>query len=87
MEHAHDTAPASDEGHATELLVLGDAFLELDRDWRIVRVNRNEERLARKPRSETIGRVLWEVWPELATPSSTYWREYCRCMGGGRDAL
>ncbi len=69
-----------DDAHDTELLELGDAFFELDRDWRIVRVNRRQEALSRKPRAETIGRTFAEVWPELATPSSRYWREYRRCM-------
>ncbi|GAO01874.1 ATP-binding protein [Anaeromyxobacter sp. PSR-1] len=66
--------------HADELLELGDAFLELDRAWRIVRVNRNQERLSRRSRETTLGRVLWEVWPELARPDSPYWIEYHRVM-------
>jgi PAS domain S-box-containing protein len=66
--------------HAAELLELGDAFFELDRDWRIVRVNARQELLSRKPRSETLGRTFAEVWPELAHPDSRYSREYHRCM-------
>jgi PAS domain S-box-containing protein len=69
-----------DAQHAAELLELGDAFFELDRDWRIVRVNARQEALSRRPRSETVGRTFAEVWPELATPESRYWREYHRCM-------
>jgi PAS domain S-box-containing protein len=75
------TSTSLDEGrHAAELLELGDAFFELDREWRIVRVNQRQEQLSRKPRSETLGRTFAEVWPELATESSRYWREYRRCM-------
>ncbi|ACL65490.1 PAS/PAC sensor signal transduction histidine kinase [Anaeromyxobacter dehalogenans 2CP-1] len=66
--------------HADELLELGDAFLELDRAWRIVRVNRNQERLSQRSRDTTLGRVFWEVWPELARPESAYWVEYHRVM-------
>ncbi|ABC81555.1 sensor histidine kinase [Anaeromyxobacter dehalogenans] len=66
--------------HADELLELGDAFLELDRAWRIVRVNRNQERLSRRSRETTLGRVIWEIWPELARPDSPYWIEYHRVM-------
>jgi PAS domain S-box-containing protein len=66
--------------HADELLELGDAFLELDRAWRIVRVNRNQERLSQRSRDTTLGRVFWEVWPELARPESSYWVEYHRVM-------
>jgi PAS domain S-box-containing protein len=63
-----------------ELLELGDAFYELDRDWRYVRVNANQERLSGKRRDETLGRVFWEVWPELAQPGNPYWDEYHRVM-------
>jgi PAS domain S-box-containing protein len=80
MDHRSGTSAASHDEHAVELLELGDAFLELDRDWRIVRVNHRQEQLSRKASSETVGRSFWEVWPELATPSSAYWREYHRCM-------
>lgn len=66
--------------HADELLELGDAFLEVDRAWRIVRVNRNQERLSQRSRETTLGRVFWEVWPELARPDSPYWIEYHRVM-------
>jgi len=74
-------ARAAAEGeHAAELLELGDAFLELDSSWRIVRVNANQERLSRTPRARSLGRVFWDVWPETASPESTYHREYHRCM-------
>lgn len=66
--------------HADELLELGDAFFELDRDWRYVRVNRNQERLSRLPRDQTIGRVFWDLWPEIARPDHPYWIEYHRVM-------
>jgi PAS domain S-box-containing protein len=75
----HETI-AREDAHAAELLELGDAFFELDRDWRIVRVNRRQEALSRRPRTETVGRAFAEVWPELATPESRYWREYHRCI-------
>jgi PAS domain S-box-containing protein len=66
--------------HADELLELGDAFFELDRDWRVVRVNRNQERLSGRPREQTIGRVFWELWPEVARPDHPYWIEYHAVM-------
>jgi PAS domain S-box-containing protein len=69
---------------AAELLEFGEAFLEVDRDYRVARVNRNQERLWRKPRAETIDRVLWEVWPEIAEPDGTCWRELHQAMEGRR---
>ena len=69
-----------EEQHAAELLELGDAFVELDRNWRIVRVNHRLEKVSQKTRAEALGRTLAEVWPELATPQSIFWRECHRCM-------
>jgi PAS domain S-box-containing protein len=65
---------------AAELLEHGDAFLELDAGWRILRVNANQERMSGKPRSESVGRVLWEVWPDVADPLRRFSAEYHRCM-------
>jgi signal transduction histidine kinase len=45
-----------------------------------VLVNANHERLARKRREEMLGRSLWEVFPDIATPESVYWREYHRVV-------
>ncbi len=59
---------------------MGDAFLLLDRDWRMVRVNRNQENVSRVPREESIGRIFWELFPATSNPSSKYWQEYRRAM-------
>jgi PAS domain S-box-containing protein len=81
MSQRTDSTIAPDEAqHAAELLELGDAFFELDRDWRIVRVNRRLEEVTGKPRAETLGRTFAEVWPEVVTPASVFWRECHRCM-------
>jgi PAS domain S-box-containing protein len=77
---APTTVPPDHAQHAAELLELGDAFLELDRHWRIVRVNRRLEELSRRPRAEALGRPFAEVWPELAPPRSRLWRELRRSM-------
>lgn len=65
---------------ADELLEHGDGLVELDSSWVIVRVNAAQERATGKPRSETLGRVFWEVWPEVADPDGAQWRAYHRCM-------
>jgi PAS domain S-box-containing protein len=41
------------------------AFLFLDRDWRLRRVNATAEQLIGRSRGELQGRVLWELFPEL----------------------
>lgn len=75
LHHMRDQAR-----RVAEILELGDACFVLDPDWRMTFVNRNQERLSRKPRAETLGRVFWDIWPEIAGPHSRYWTEYHRAM-------
>ncbi|MFL5356213.1 PAS domain-containing protein [Archangium sp.] len=63
-----------------EVLEHGEAFFLLDKDFRFVLVNENQERLSRTRREDTLGRVFWEVFPTTATPDSPYWREYHRVV-------
>jgi PAS domain S-box-containing protein len=63
-----------------DALEHADAFLLLDRDFRILQVNHTQEVLSRTRREDTVGRVFWDVWPDTAGPDSPYWREYQRCM-------
>ncbi|MBE9008870.1 response regulator [Pseudanabaenaceae cyanobacterium LEGE 13415] len=42
---------------------MSEAFIALDRDWRIIYQNATAERINDKPRSEVLGRTLWEEWP------------------------
>jgi PAS domain-containing protein/anti-sigma regulatory factor (Ser/Thr protein kinase) len=46
---------------------MADGFLSVDSDWRVTYVNRNAEVFV-GPMAEASGRILWEVWPHLATP-------------------
>ncbi len=43
---------------------MTDAFIALDKDWRIIYQNAAAERInGNKPRSEVLGKTLWEEWP------------------------
>ncbi|MDZ7965605.1 MAG: PAS domain S-box protein [Nostoc sp. DedSLP03] len=42
---------------------MSDAFMTLDRDWRIIYQNAQAERINNKPRTEVIGKSHWEEWP------------------------
>ena len=42
---------------------VADAFLVLDRDWRIVYANREACRINQKPLEEFVGRTHWDEWP------------------------
>ena len=42
---------------------VSDAFVALDRDWRILYANHEACRINQKPLAEFVGRVHWEEWP------------------------
>ena len=73
----------ADHAVALEVLEHVDPAYVLDSNFRFVLVNETQERSWRKRRSETVGRVLWDVFPEIANPDRKYWREYHRCMEDG----
>ncbi len=56
---------AVQEQIATTLESVTDGFMRYDRDWRIVYVNAEAERINRLTRSEMLGRIIWEVFPAL----------------------
>ncbi|MBM7113207.1 PAS domain S-box protein [Archangium primigenium] len=66
---------------ATDILEsLGDAFLAVDRDWRLTHVNSNLERLTKLDRERMLGQRLWDLWPGLEQPPLNFWSEYQRSM-------
>ena len=57
---------------------MSDAFITLDRDWRIIYQNAEAERINGKPRIKVIGKSHWEEWPiSLGTNVE---RQYRRAM-------
>jgi signal transduction histidine kinase len=46
---------------------MNDAFAAVDHEWRVVTVNRKQESLFRRPRTEVIGRAFWDAFPETAS--------------------
>ncbi|AFZ30629.1 multi-sensor hybrid histidine kinase [Gloeocapsa sp. PCC 7428] len=57
---------------------MTDAFVALDRDWRIIYQNTEAERLNRKPRSQIIGKTHWEEWTASVGTNVEY--QYRRAM-------
>ncbi len=49
----------------TILSSISDAFSAIDREWRYIFVNEHVAELARIPRQELLGKVLWDVFPEV----------------------
>ncbi|WP_229464534.1 EAL domain-containing protein [Massilia sp. 9I] len=44
---------------------IGDAFYTLDREWRFTYLNREAERLFKRPRAQLLGEVLWDEFAAL----------------------
>jgi PAS domain S-box-containing protein len=44
---------------------MGESFFAFDRDWRITTFNRAAETIFSVPRSEILGRLLWEASPQI----------------------
>ncbi len=44
---------------------LSEGFCTIDREWRLTYVNRQAERLFRRPRAELLGRTVWDRIPAL----------------------
>lgn len=64
---------------AATLESITDAFTRFDREWRIVYVNAEAERLTGRHRSELLGRNHWDVFPTtVGTPLEA---EYRRAVG------
>ena len=60
---------------------MSDAFISVDRDWRITRVNGAYERTSRLGRARQIGRNLIDLWfADPAYEQSIYLRSYRRAM-------
>jgi PAS domain S-box-containing protein len=57
---------------------ITDAFYTLDLEWAFTYVNREAERLLRRPRDQLLGRNVWEVFPEAV--DSIVDREYRRAL-------
>ncbi|MEH2246510.1 PAS domain S-box protein [Nostoc sp.] len=57
---------------------MSDAFITLDRDWRIIYQNAEAERINGKLRTEVIGKSQWEEWSALV--GTDVERQYRRAM-------
>jgi PAS domain S-box-containing protein len=71
--------PSSDVTNVELLERMTDAFIALDREWRITYMNGAAVRLNGKPREESLWRSHWEEWP--LTVGSEVERQYRLAMG------
>ncbi|MDP9175980.1 MAG: ATP-binding protein [Planctomycetota bacterium] len=45
---------------------MSEAFCAVDTDWRLVYVNGQAEKITRRSRTDLLGRIFWEAFPEIA---------------------
>lgn len=62
----------------TTLENITDAFYTLDHEWRFAFVNREAERLLKRPRKELLGRVVWDEF--AAARGSLFEEQYRRAV-------
>ncbi|WP_448207090.1 PAS domain S-box protein [Azospirillum sp. sgz302134] len=72
---AKDALQAADQWAIDILESISDAFIALDRDFRITHHNGVGERISGLSRASVIGRSHWDVWPaSLGTPLEAQYR-------------
>lgn len=59
---------------------ITDGFYALDHDWHFTYFNREAERLLRRRRDTTLGRVLWDIFPEAV--GTVFYDHLQRAMRG-----
>ena len=59
---------------------MNEGFIETDSEWRILRVNRVQEKISQVGRKKVLGRNFWETFPSLSDPSCNAWIENHRVM-------
>ena len=70
---------------STILESITSAFYSLDRDWRFTYVNDEAERLLSRPRSELLGRNVWEEFPTVV--DLTFHRKFHRAVSTGQPVV
>ncbi|MEX0272435.1 ATP-binding protein [Leptolyngbyaceae cyanobacterium UHCC 1019] len=77
-EAAQQEAELAYERVSQILESMTDAFIALDRDWRVIYQNAESARINGTPRSETLGKNHWEVW--AASVGTNLERQYRRAV-------
>ncbi|HXH31932.1 MAG TPA: PAS domain-containing protein [Bacteriovoracaceae bacterium] len=57
---------------------MNDAFFAVDKDWNIIRMNQNHERVTQIKRTDQIGRWFFDIFPTSLEKTSKYWTEFNR---------
>jgi len=62
---AREEAEVAKEQLVENLESITDAFIALDSEWKYTYVNKHYETIAQKKRSELLGKIIWELFPQL----------------------
>jgi len=69
----------------TVLERITDGFFIVDRNWKVIYLNRMAEIIAQRPRAEVIGKHLWKEYPELV--STTIYEKYNEAMSTNKPLV
>jgi len=81
---AREAIAAAHRRQATVLEAIAEGFVTFDREWRFGYVNRVAADLVGREPDELIGRVLWDVFPEVGDTRPA--RELREAMANGRQS-
>jgi PAS domain S-box-containing protein len=73
-------AKASEKGLVSVLESMGDAFVLVDKDYTILRLNKMQEKLSRVKRKDALGKNFWDVYDYAAGFDSPCWTNYQKAM-------
>lgn len=76
LSRAHSIIQKSEKELINVLESMGDAFILLDEDFTILRLNKMQEKLSKIHKKDKIGKNFWKVFPDKAHPNSPYWINY-----------
>jgi PAS domain S-box-containing protein len=65
---------------AIDVLEHGEPVFALDSEFRYVLVNRAQEEISKTRREDTLGRRIWDVFPDTARRDLKFWEVYHRVM-------
>jgi len=65
----------------TTIESLTDPFFTVDREWRVTYVNHATEKATRRSRTELLGKILWDEFPEMV--GTEFQRQYQRAVETG----
>ena len=79
-----ETPPLGAVDHLELIDGMSDGVAVLDQGGRYVFLNREAQRMLDRPTGEIVGRVVWELFGDLAAPDSPFRRTFHETLSAGR---